>query len=277
MRSLFSLLLLCCAGYGAWYFASSRPEVKSQIDTWLDSGTFNTLEVRFTADQLMETHKKALLKDHRHKYLEPVLKFYPYSLMEVKYIVGDKTVEGVMLWDLYDGEMVLDTADWDKTHGFGDCINARAEREEFKVINILAKKGGSCDRQELAKLLHIENDILDGWVEGLRKKQLIVQTGNKYRLHLQNPKLKALPETRIDQRLVTKPFKNALRATKNYSLAQIERVAKSAFGNNFAVKRTTDVFLPVYSVTVENPDGSIHTSHWNALNGKPYGEGYFIH
>ena len=58
--------------------------------------------------------------------------------------------------------------------------------------------------------------------------------------------------------------------------AQIERISRAAFGQNFAIRKMTDVYLPVHSIVVQNPDGSIHTSHWNALNGKRLSRSHFI-
>ncbi len=269
MRFILGLIALGLSGYSLWWMSETRPDVKNTVEELLNTGTFHTLEIRYTANQIMESHRKDLLKDNRHKYLEPSLKFYPYLLMEVKYVVSDhKTKEGVILWDLTDGEMVLDTKQWEKTHGFGDCINANTDRHEFKVINTLASKGGSSDRDGLSKALHVDNDVLDAWVESCRRKKLIVQTGNRYRLHLEDPRLKIVPSTKLDERLVTKPHRNAIRVSKFFSFAQIEKITRAAFGNDFAVRKTTDVYLPVHCIVVQNPDGSIHTSHWNALNGK---------
>jgi hypothetical protein len=269
MRIIYSLFSIAALGYGIWWYSSTHPEIKNRVEEFLDSGNFNTLEVRYNANQIMEGHRKELLKDNSHKFLDPLLKFYPYLLIEVKYTVSDeRTNEGVMLWDLTDGEMVLDTKDWRKTHGFGDCINANTERHEFKILNILARKGGTSDREGLAKGLHVENDILDAWIDSCRRKQLIVQSGNRYRLHLEKPKLKTSPATILDTRLVTKPYRDALRIPRRYSESQIQKISKAAFGNDFAIRRITDVYLPVHSISVQNPDGSIHTSLWNALNGK---------
>ncbi len=278
MRLLVSAVLLAFAGYGIWFFGSTHPELRNKVEEFVDSGSFNTLEVRYTADQIMENHRAELLKDGQHRYLEPQIKFYPYLLMEVKYTVShDKTSEGVILWDLTDGEMVLNTDDWEKTHGFQDCIRAKTGRNEFKILSILAKKGGSIDREGLARILHVEDETLDSWMEGLRRKQLIVQAGNRYRLHLQNPKLKTVPETKLDERLVTKPFRNALRVSRTYNLRQIEQIAMAAFGNDFTIRRTLDVYLPVHCITVENPDGTLHSSNWNALNGRPISSGSWVY
>ncbi len=277
MRLLIMLLTLASGGYGLWWIGGSRPEIKTKVEELLHMGSFHTLEVRYSANQIMEAHRRELLKDNRHKYLEPQLNFYPYVLLEVKYSLSeDKTNEGVMLWDLTDGEMVIDTKDWEKTHGFSDCINANTDKHEFKIINILAKKGGVIDREGLTKALHVETDVLDAWIENCRRKKLVVQSGNRYRLHLKNPRLKTVPETRIDERLVTKSLKNTTRLSNHYSVSQIEKISRAAFGIDFAIRKTTDVYLPVHGIVVQNPDGSVHTSHWNALNGKPLHSSYFI-
>jgi hypothetical protein len=269
MRFLFTLLTLAAACYGVWWLAATKPEVKNKVNEILNTGSFNTLEMRYTANQIMETNRRHLLKDNRHKYLEASMKFYPYLLLEVKYAVSDrKTREGVILWDLIDGEMVLDTKEWDKTHGFGDCINANIDPYEFRIINTLVNKGGAADREALFKSLHVDSEVLDSWIESCRRKKLIVQSGNGYRLHLENPKLKITPATKLDERLVTKPQRNTEKISSRYSLSQIERITRAAFGKEFAIRNTTDIYLPVHCIVVQNPDGSIHTSHWNALNGK---------
>lgn len=269
MRFLFTLLSLGAAGYGLWWISDAKPEVRTKVEEILNTGSFNTLEVRYSAGQIMDAHRKRLLKDNRHKFLPPSIKFYPYLLMEVKYTVSDKkTKESVILWDLNDGEMVIETKNWVKTHGFGDCISANTDRHEFRIINSLAAKGGSADRETLSKILHVENEVLDAWIEGCRRKHLIVQSGNRYRLHLEKPLLHSVPTTKIDERLVTKPHRNAERVSNRFSLSQIEKISRAAFGADFVIRKTIDLYLPVHCITVQNPDGSIHTSHWNALNGK---------
>jgi hypothetical protein len=172
--------------------------------------------------------------------------------------------------------MVINASTWEKTHGFRDCLASNATRQEFRIINALANHGGSCDREGLSKFLSIENNVLDTWADVCRKKSLIVQNGNTYRLHLQNPKLQVVPETKLDQNLVTKHTKHADRAKKRFSGTQIEQIAKAAFGPDFAIRKTTEVFLPVYSITVQNPDGSQMTSYWNALNGARISQSFFI-
>jgi hypothetical protein len=259
-------LLLALGSFWSWVYS---PSFRSKIEDYLSSGQFQTLEVRYSAESIMDAHRKELLQDSDHVFLEPTLKFVPYLLMEVKYNrTQDKTGEGVILWGLVDGEMVINTSTWEKTHGFTDCIASNATRQEFKIINALASRGGAWDREGLSKFLNIENHILDSYIESCRNKSLIVQNGNVYRLHLQNPKLQVIPETRLEQWLVTKSTKHARRVNKRYRAAQIENIAKAAFGSDFAIRKTTEIFLPVYSIVVQNPDGSLMASYWNALNGK---------
>lgn len=263
---LFLVLTLATSGFWSW---AHVPSFRSKVEDLLSARTFQTLEVRYSAESIMEMHRKELLKDADHVFLEPTLKFVPYLLLDVKYIRShDRTGEGVILWGLVDGEMVINTRTWEKTHGFTDCIDSNATRQEFKVINALASRGGAWDRDGLSKYLNIENNLLDSWVDSCRKKSLIVQNGNIYRLHLQNPKLQVIPETKLEHWLVTKPTKQAHRVKKRYRATQIENIARAAFGNDFAIRKTTEIFLPVYSIVVQNPDGSQMTSYWNALNGK---------
>lgn len=262
------LFTLCAGAYLSW---NRMPQVRSKVEELLSGTTFQTLEVRYSAESIMEAHRKDLLKDSDHVFVEPTLKFIPYLLMDVKYTRSqEKTGEGIILWGLVDGEMVINTSTWEKTHGFTDCITSNATRQEFKIINALASRGGQWDREGLSKFLNLENNILDTWVESCRKKSLIVQTGNSYRLHLQNPKLQVIPETKLEHWLVTKPSKYAQRIKRRYRPVQIEVTARAAFGNDFAIRKTTEIFLPVYSIVVQNPDGSQMTSYWNALNGKRF-------
>ncbi len=273
MRSIiFIFIFLSIIFTSTWFGLNLFPETKSFIVELFQKDKFQTLEVRFSAEKIMETYKKELIKDNDHIYLDPSLIFYPYLLMEVKYTKDSKTGEGLILWSLIDGEMVTNTYNWEKTHGFNDCINVRASREDFKIINALSINGGSMDRETLSKALNIENDTLILWAEKCRTKNLIVQNGNNFRLHLQEPKIQVTPETKIDQWLVSKPVKNAKRLSKKLRSSQIESVAKAAFGNDFTIRRTSEIFLPVYNIVVQNPDGSQTTTYWNALNGKRFSQ-----
>lgn len=278
MRILSAILSICVLSFGAWWVNHNHPELRYKVEEILHRGEFNTLEIAFSAAQIMETHRKDLLKDNRHRYLEPQLKFYPYLLMEVKYSPSvEATKEGVILWDMIDGEMVLDTKDWEKTHGFADCIKANTQSHEFKILSLLAKKGGAINREQIGQSIKMESEILNAWLESCMRKKLIVQAGDKFRLHLQNPRLKWVPETKIAQWLVSKPFKDAIRIPKRFSVKQIEKFSKAAFGTDYTIRKTEYLYLPVHSIIVQNPDGSVQTTYWNALNGKNLSQVFSLH
>ena len=269
MRFLSTLLFLGALGYGAYYLNNSQPELKLKALEMLNTSTFQTLESRYTAKQIMERERLNLLKEADYRFSEPSMRYHPYLLMEVKFTNSEfQTEEGIVLWDLIDGEMVLDTLSWSKTHGFADCINAGADRHEYKILATIDSNGGSADRQKLMQALNMEPQLLDAWIERARKKKLLVEQEGQCRIHLHSPLIHVRPSTFIVDPLVTKPCKHTERLTARYSSSQIKKAAEAAFGTDFAIRSMREVFLPIYSLSVQNPDGSFQTSHWNGLNGK---------
>ena len=269
MKIISMFVFLIAIAAGGWWFWNHNSTFRNFLAEYVDNGEFLTLEARYTPQQIMQNRSKELLPDDKHSYDEPQLKFHPYVLMEVKYMTQDKkTREGVILWSLVDGEMVISADSWDKTHGFEDAIRANATRNEFKVLNALAKNAGSLSLDQLSKELRLELEIFEPWLESARQKHLITQRGDTIQLHMQDPNILVMPQTKINQWLVTKPYNHAQRVKAKYDQSQIERVAQAAFGYDFTIKHAIEVFLPIYSIEVLNPDGSVLTSHWNALNGQ---------
>lgn len=277
MRFLTAIAMCLLLGTGIYWMWTNYPEVRTYAGNLFRSGKIQTLEIRHSAEGIMEQHRHRLLKDAEHSYLEPDVIFHPYLLMEVKYTSFlDRTGEGIILWSLVDGEMVINTTTWEKTHGFADCIAAYAGRTDFKIINALVANGGTLDREALSHYLNVDTETLDTWLEGTRRKNLVVESGNHYRLHMQNPHMQVIPETKLDQWLVTKQTSNASRMPRKFHPSQIESIAKAAFGNDFTIRKTTEIYLPVYSIVIQNPDGSQMTTYWNALNGKRFSQSYQI-
>jgi hypothetical protein len=268
MRWILIFISVCAIGIAAWWLTGEY-SVNDLVGGYIENGEFVTLEARYTPEQIMESHRQELIGSTQRTYQEPSLKFHPYLLMEVKYLQPDKkTREGVILWSMVDGEMVLNTDTWEKTHGFEDTIAAGANDNDFKILNTIAKNGGKITQDQLLKDLHLEFDSVKPWIDSTKEKQLIIAKGNELLLHFQNPKISVLPQTKITHWLVTKPYIHAQRVSKKYSRSQIENAARAAFGTDFTIRNTSEVFLPVYSIDVLNPDGSIMTSNWNALNGQ---------
>ncbi len=268
MRLFITLVLLAAVAVGGWWAWNHHPQFRNLVANYVENGDFLTLEARFTPEQIMNQHRSELLVDAAHSYLEPSLKFHPYLLMEVKYTLDKKTREGVILWSMVDGEMVLNSETWEQTHGFEDTIRAGATASDFKVLNALARHQGAITKANLERELHLDADVIHPWIESVKQKRLITQKGDLLQLHLQDPRIDVVPQTKISHWLVTKPYNHAQRERAKYSQSQLQHIAEAAFGSDFTIRNSSTVFLPVYSIEVQNPDGSILTSFWNALNGQ---------
>lgn len=264
----FFLLILLLAG--AWWIWQSPALAnwKDQVLQYVDNRDIATLEARFLPEQIIETHRQEILDNDKKTLQNTVLKYYPYLLLEVKYQDHFKTREGVLLWGLNDGEMVINTETWETTHGFRDCLECQATRTDFKILQTLAQRQGLTSIEDLQKELHIEREVLNSWLEGAKKKHLIVQKGNFLQLHFENPKLLVTPQTKIKQHLVSKPLGEGQKVPRIYSHSQIMDVTQTAFGHDFKIRNEQEIFLPVYSLEILNPDRSIQISEWNALTGQ---------
>lgn len=269
MHKLFLFLIIIGFIGALSWFSSSRGPITGFVQEYIENGEFVTFKTRYTAEQILDLHRGEVLLDAQHSLQEPVLKFHPYLLMEVKYAPPDrKSREGMLLWSLVDGEMVISTDTWEKSHGFEDAIDADANRNDFRIMQALAKNKGTATVDQLQKEMHLEKEILFGLIEHALANHLIIQKGNELQLHFQDPKILVQPETKMTDYLVKKPYNHSQRVLNKYSSYQIQKIAKAAFGDDFTIRNTTEVFLPVYNIDILDADGSTLTSFWNALTGK---------
>jgi len=272
LRFIVSIITTSLVCYGGYWFWQNNPNVQGLVTDFISKQVthkeFQTLELRYNADQVMESAKSELIRDHKYKYSEPQLKFYPYVLLDVKFSRNqEKTEEGTMLFSLVDGELILDTKSWEKTHGYEDCINAKVTKAEFLLLNTLARQSGLVEKKQLLGLSGGDPRAIENTINSCKKKKLLVEYAGGLRLHFDKPKLAELPVTRFDQPVVTKSYSNQTSITSNYTISQIKFLAESAFGKDFSIRGAKEVFLPIYTIRVENPDGTIQTTHWNGVNG----------
>lgn len=247
------------------YFDIEIPLIE-RAKSYVDNSESLTLEARYTPEEIMETKKRELLGKEGRSFLSPSPTYYPYLLLDVKYLNGKETKEGVLFWSLVDGEMVINAETWEKTHGFHDAIEAGATSDDFKLINAVAS--GYHTKEKLQKTLHLNPEELERIIDSSQRKHLVIQQENEIRLHFQDPKILVTPQTKINEWLATKPFPYRDKTPKKYSKSQIERIAKNAFGADFTIRSTKEIYLPAAIIQVQNKDGSIQTSYWNLINGK---------
>lgn len=263
---LIGLILALAIGSLYWFLADNSPF--HSLKSYVENGDVLTLETRYSADELMEEHRRELIGNSSRTYQEPQLYFHPYVLMDVKYFdKNHKTKQGTILWGLMDGEMVLNTDPWNTTNGFEDAINANATPQEFRLLNALADHKGSLTREKLQKQLNLEQDPLTALIDSSKQKQLIVVKGNDVSLHFEDPLFNVLPQTKLASQLVIKPYHQGKKLSPKYSSSKIERIAKAAFGSEFTIRSLKEVYLPVFRISVLNPDGSLLITDWNALTG----------
>lgn len=267
IRFLLTALVLCGLGYGGWWLSESHPEAKERLFQFLPARSFPTLEPRFTAQKIREQQLRLLRSEREPLEISSTL-YHPFVLMEVKFTRPNQTTgEGSMLWDLVDGEMVLSTGTWEKSHGFADCIQTRADAHELKILNVIARHGNSIHRERLFQDLNLEKAVLDTRLNRLLKKKLIAHYQGTYRIHLEAPNMTFSPVSHLTFPLMTKNLKHLDRLEKKFSTSQIVRLAESAFGDDFAIRNTQEVYIPLYVLNTQDADGSKQTSYWNALTG----------
>lgn len=265
-RLVILMAVVILAGIGSvMYF---YPNAKDTILQYIENEEILTLEARYTPEQLLEAHRQELIGNEKRVFQEPLIKYIPYLLLEVKYAEDHKSHETFILWGLEDGEMVLSTEPWETTHGFKDCLDCHASRSDFKILQALARHPNPLAFENLQKDLQLEKEMLGEWLESAKNKHLIVQKGTSFQLHFENPKILIAPQTKIPQHFVSKPIAYHQRSSKVYSRNQVVRLAHAAFGEDFTIRNEKEVFIPVYTLTISNSDGSTYTSDWNAVTGQ---------
>lgn len=275
-RSLF-LLAAAVTVIGSAYVWTEMPTVADQVRSFLPASLPQVIpsrelacfEQRFTLEQLTQKHQKTV-KEKGGEYEEARLELYPYLLMEVKYVKSSHTYESHLLWSLNHGEMVLSTQNWNMTHGYDDCLAAKASKDEMRVVNALAQSGGQLDRGAVIEKVKLDPAHIDEWLEKCRRKHLVVQMGSQWRLHIQKPLLSQEPVTKWNNDLVERSTQGVFLMPGRFTENQIMEIANSAFGTDFAIKRSQTVYLPVYNITFKSTDGSKRVLRLNAYTGNAY-------
>ena len=270
-----TLFIIALAGF--WWIKQEDigRNWKDQIIHYIDNQDLATLESRFTVDQIVQQNRQVLLGSDLNDSHSPkrtiqtsTVVYYPYLLLNVKYATPQGSKEGMLLWGMNEGEVVLNTETWAKTHGFRDCLDCKANRQDLKILQALAKYPQGLTLEEIQKELGVEREELATWIESSKQKHLITQKGNSYQLHFENPRLLVLPQTQMNHPIVLKAQGTSIKAARRFSRNEIINLARNTFGNDFTIRSEEEIYLPVYRLTILNPDESIQVSEWNALTGK---------
>lgn len=268
IKRLVFLLFLITLGFAGWYIVEHPDEMMTYVPLSKEH-TILTFEAQTSAEELMRTKEKLLLKTANHSFGTNQLKYMPFLLMNVKFVRADKkTEEAKLIWNLENGEMVLDTNSFETTHGFEDCINAKAVEDDFRILQQLNRHGGASTKDALSQELGMDGDTLYERIEALRKKHLVATRGDVIRIHLESPLMHVVPSTKISHPFVTKAVDSQSQIHPHYSKDQIHKLTKAAFGQDFAIRSEHLLFVPIFQITIKNPDGSTLKTYWNGMTGK---------
>ncbi len=266
-RTSFFITILLLLGIGTFGYFHSE-EVNDFLQSQTESEV-QTFELGTTSDAIMNANQKTLLKTPLHTFGKQELVYAPYLLLDVKYTQDNKkTQDAKVLWSLIDGEMVLNTANFETTHGLEDCILSNANDDDFRILNALSRKGGALPKEALSIEMGIDPDVLTQQIDTLRKKHLVTVQQDIVRIHFQNLLTRPNPSTVFSHYLVTRKATKQNQIPEVYSKNQIKNVAKAAFGQDLAFRKEQIVFVPVFEIEIQNPDDSIRRTYWNAITGR---------
>lgn len=201
--------------------------------------------------------------------------FVPHALMQVRFPGEDKkgshpvSQEGQILWNLVDGEMVLNTSSWSCSKGLRECLLLKANTSDVRVMQVLAVLGGSAPKETLSQALFQKNIPADKVIKHCLKKKLIFLKENYVTSHLQQTQ----PIRGCTTSLHTAPVwlrkpRGASIYSQHYSHDRVEKLAKMIFGSNFLILDSDLVYVPVYKVSTQASDASTRVEYINAVTGK---------
>jgi hypothetical protein len=230
--------------------------------------TVETFELAIKPDDLLKAHA-SLLSTKEHSFGQVTALYSPHLLLQVKYAKnGKETSSSSMLWDLVQGELVLGTDSFLKTRGFSDCLQSQASAEDFRILHMLVKAGGSLTKGSITQDSGMEEGVVSERIESLRKRHLVSLSGDIVHLHVESPLLKVDPATTMKRPFVHKETTRGSLLQSTYSEREVQNLVEAAFGKDLAILSSNVIYVPLYELPVQNPDGSIRRTYWNAISGK---------
>lgn len=253
----------------SWYaWGSYLSDWKEEVVHYVHNADLLTFRARYSPEEILSSPEGIAWLAGEHGEIKSTVKYYPYLLIDLKYTEGKQSREGRLLWGFNDGEMVLDTETWETTHGFRDCLDAAATRDDCKILQTLAAAGGILSLDDLQRKLQVRSEPFQKALDQVVKKHLVVIRRGDAALHFEKPRLAQVPNTRLHTAFLTRPSSNEIRVARNYSKEQIVRLVRAAFGDHLKIREMREAALPVVQIELRYTDGTARQSEWNSLTGK---------
>ncbi len=260
------------------YISTSHPQalisIKNRIDAFtsrfmMKESTVVTFEMKYNEDEITSFVLKKLPSE-KYNIGQTRLLYSPCLLVDVKHIGGSgkSTEESSMVWDLMDGELFISLDTFQATSGFRDCLTSQANLDDFRMLHLLSEEGGMLTKEKLIRLSGIDDDTASSVIESLRKRHLVTIQHDLVRLHVKNPFFSVEPSTSITKPFVQKTIPTVNMVTESFSRKSIEKLIQHAYGKDVAILDSEFVWIPIWEVDINNPDGSTRRTFWNGLSGK---------
>lgn len=285
---IFSLkgLIIIGAIWGIVLYSSSNPQSTLFFQNWISSlfhqvvpheSEIMTFEMRYDEEAITQLVMKKLPSNKYNIKNENHLLYTPYLIVDVKHLDKKRqsTEESTMIWDLLEGEMVVSFDSFQVTSGFRDCMTSQASLDDFRFLHLLNEQSGSMTKENLIALSGFDDETASSIIDSLKKRHLITIQNNIVRLHVKNPLFGLPPKTEIKEPFVYRKISTKEMIPEIYSKKTVENMIRSAYGKDIAILDTAYLWIPVWEVDIENPDGSIRKTFWNALTGQSF-QGKFI-
>jgi hypothetical protein len=255
---------------GGGYWGYHHLDTLEQFISFSDKEeTIETFETSIQPDELLSHQAQNLLLSKQHVWGPVRLYFSPHLFLQVKYSAsGRATVNTAMLWDLIDGELVLNTNNFDRTQGFADCLNSKASADDFRLLHLLFKRGGSLSKEQMVNDLGMADETVCERVDSLKKRHLVVVSNDVVRIHVESPLLKVEPISTITKPVVHRKTTRSMLFPSTFKKTEIESLIQNAFGSDLAIRSSRIIYIPIYEVQVLNPDESLRKTYWNAISGQ---------
>ena len=153
LKRFFWLCFLAVIGFGAFWAYRHSERLEHMVYSKDHEDTIATFETALQPEELLERQNRLLLTP-QHSFGPVSLLFAPHLLLNVKYSPDGKTSKTcTALWDLTDGELVLNTNSFDHSQGFADCLVSQASADDFRILHTLALRGGALSKEMICKEL----------------------------------------------------------------------------------------------------------------------------
>ncbi len=262
--TLSSLALLISGGFFALEY---HPEWKTTITSLLDSPV-QSLTPKYDIQHALNMLEPTLRSQQYILAQQTKTEHLPLAILSVKYPFQETTKEGIEIWDLVCGEMILHADVWDQSHGLSECLTQWVTSDEFSILVTLAQLKGSLSLNALAEKLSVEPERLVQILQKCMHKHLILEKNGNYKIHMHNPILKVPPETVVHSQLTIEKKNVTNKLPKKHSVHKVSKTAEALFGPGFHVKEHAEAFLPIYVFTIKSADGSLSQRYFNSFNGK---------